>query len=188
MLSSVSFRKFKKFTDQTIPLLPKGVSFIAGGNNSGKSSILQGLAYLSEEHQKVGLFIGLGTDYAPRIDMVKNKKSILFVEGDFDVRILQRFSEKLGIKWPDKWVEWVNKAGHKERKQIFLALQEEINDLVAFSIHDRDDKPLSLIGEQLEDKSIGKCPDNFHCKIWRRRNIESYLIWPPRLQKQLEPR
>lgn len=44
MLTSVGFRKFKRFSDDKISLLEKGVSFIAGGNNSGKSTILQGLA------------------------------------------------------------------------------------------------------------------------------------------------
>jgi hypothetical protein len=102
----------------------------------------------------------------------------MFVESDFDFRVLQKFAQKLGKVWPDSWVEWVNKSGHKERKHIFLAFQEEIADLVVLSIRDRDDAPLSSVGDQLEDKTIDRCPSGFHCKIWRRRNIESYLIWP----------
>lgn len=134
--------------------------------------------YLREEHQKVGLLAGLGTDYAPRIDAVKQKRRIFFVEGDSDVRILRSFAKKLGKAWPDKWVEWVNKSGHRERKHVFLALQEEIADLIALSIRDRDDTALNSVGDQLEDKSIDRRPNGFYCKIWRRRNIESYLIWP----------
>jgi len=134
--------------------------------------------FLREEHQKIGLLAGLGTEYAPRIDAVKSKKHLMFVESDFDFRVLQKFAQKLGKVWPDSWVEWVNKSGHRERKHIFLAFQEEIADLVVLSIRDRDDAPLSSVGDQLEDKTIDRCPSDFHCKIWRRRNIESYLIWP----------
>ena len=134
--------------------------------------------FLQEEHQKVGLLAGLGTEYAPRIDAVKSKKRLMFVEGDFDFILLQKFTQKLGKAWPDSWVEWVNKSGHKERKHIFIAFQEELKDLVVLSIRDRDDAPLNSVGDQLEDKTIDRCPIGFHCRLWRRRNIESYLIWP----------
>lgn len=139
--------------------------------------------YLSEEHQKVGLMAGLGTEYAPRVDAAKRKKHILFVEGDSDFKILHRFSERLAKTWPDSWVEWVNKSGHKERKHIFQALQEEIRELVAFSICDRDDMSINIIGEDLADKSCSGGSPNFHSKRWLRRNIESYLLWPAAISK-----
>ena len=41
---SVSFHRFKQFGDQTIPLSDRQVTLLAGGNNSGKSSVLHGLA------------------------------------------------------------------------------------------------------------------------------------------------
>jgi predicted ATPase len=134
--------------------------------------------FLREEHQKIGLLAGLGTEYAPRIDAVKSRRRLMFVESDSDFRVLQKLTQKLGKVWPDSWVEWVNKSGHKERKHIFIAFQEELTDLVVLSIRDRDDAPLNSVGDQLEDKGIDRCPSGFHCRIWRRRNIESYLIWP----------
>jgi len=134
--------------------------------------------YLSAEHQKVGLLVGLGTDYAPRIDTIKQKKHILLLEGDFDYKVLRKCANKLGLAWTDKWVEWVDKSGNKERKHIFRALAEEIDPLVAISIRDRDDEPVLSVGEQLEDKTCGGCPPRFYPRMWRRRNIESYLIWP----------
>lgn len=43
MITRVSFHRFKQFRDQTFELKP-GVSLLGGGNNSGKSTILHGLA------------------------------------------------------------------------------------------------------------------------------------------------
>src|SRR3954453_14890645 len=43
MITRVSFHRFKQFADQSFDLHP-GISLLAGGNNSGKSSILHGLA------------------------------------------------------------------------------------------------------------------------------------------------
>jgi AAA15 family ATPase/GTPase len=42
-ITKASFHRFKKFRDSEILLNP-GVSLLAGGNNSGKTSVLQGLA------------------------------------------------------------------------------------------------------------------------------------------------
>jgi hypothetical protein len=43
VITKASFHRFKKFRDTKIQLNP-GVTLLAGGNNSGKTSILQGLA------------------------------------------------------------------------------------------------------------------------------------------------
>src|SRR3954470_21128471 len=43
MIQHVTFHRFKQYQDQTFALHP-GVSLLAGGNNSGKSTILHGLA------------------------------------------------------------------------------------------------------------------------------------------------
>ncbi len=42
-ITQITFHRFKKYRDSEITLLP-GISLLAGGNNSGKSSLLQGLA------------------------------------------------------------------------------------------------------------------------------------------------
>lgn len=137
--------------------------------------------FLSSETQKVGLLAGLGSDYSPRIDRVRRTRRLLLLEGDLDARILRGAAERLGVGWPTRWVEWKNAAGHKERKQLFLALSEEIEGLVAVSLRDRDDEPLHTVGENLDDTGHSNPPADFHCKKWRRRHIESYLLWPPAL-------
>jgi hypothetical protein len=75
------------------------------------------------------------------------------------------------------WIEWKSIGGHKERKQVFLALKEEIPDLVALSLGDRDDEQLASVGANLEDSMMNPVTD-FHCRKWRRRYIEGYLVWP----------
>jgi hypothetical protein len=134
--------------------------------------------YLSEEHHKVGLLAGLGSDYAPRIDRVRRTKRLLFVEGPSDVPILQALATTLRRPWPEQWIVWCTPTGHKERKQLFRALSEEIPGLVALSLRDRDDTPLGQVGDRLEDRTVEGLA-SFHCRCWRRRNIEAHLLWPP---------
>ena len=44
MIESVKLTRFKRFTDSSFALHPVGISFLAGGNNSGKSTLLQSIA------------------------------------------------------------------------------------------------------------------------------------------------
>lgn len=135
--------------------------------------------FLSKESQKIGLLAGLGSDYSPKLDKARRSRRILFVEGKFDARILSQVAEKLGTPWPESWVIWKSAVGHKERKQLFLALAEEIPELVALSLRDRDDEPQNTVGDELQDRAHQNQPTGFHCRKWRRRHIESYLLWPP---------
>lgn len=135
--------------------------------------------YLSNESQKVGLLAGLGSEYSPRIDHLRRSKRLLFVEGDNDVRVLRKVADLLGIAWPTAWTVWKSTGGHKERKHLFIALTEEVEGLVTLSLRDRDDEPVSTVGEHLEDRTHNQPPPGFHCRKWRRRHIESYLLWPP---------
>ncbi len=137
--------------------------------------------FLSKETQKVGLLAGLGTNYAPKIDKIKETKLLLLVEGWLDAQILHQVAEVLGLSVPNEWVVWESAAGHKERKQLFIALSEEIEDLLAISLRDRDDEPSNSVADDLTDKSHNNGVPKFYCKKWRRRHIESYLIWPPAL-------
>lgn len=139
--------------------------------------------FLVSEEQKVGLLAGMGSDYAPKIDRVKRTRRLLLIEGEFDVRVLKQVCEITGSTWPDNWVEWKSAAGHKERTQLFRALREEIPDLVAVSLRDRDDEALESVDDDLNDKGHTDAPSGFHSKKWRRRHIESYLIWPPAIAK-----
>jgi predicted ATPase len=136
-----------------------------------------GSGYLTAESQKVGMLAGLGSDYAPRVDRAKRTKRVLFVEGRSDIAVLQILAGRLGLQWPTSWVEWVTPRGQKERRQVFDALKGEIPDLVVLSLRDRDDDPAEGVQADLVDGTSGH-PD-FHPRRWRRRYIESYLIWPP---------
>jgi predicted ATPase len=138
----------------------------------------KGGKYLVEEKQKVGLLAGLGSDYAPRVDRAKRTKHILFVEGRSDLPVLKVLANTLQIEWPDAWTEWTTAKTQKERKHLYLALKEEISGLVVLSLRDRDDEPAEGTGADLVDKATTG-DDGFHPRRWRRRYIESYLIWPP---------
>ena len=135
--------------------------------------------YLRDEEQRAGLLTGLGSDYAPRVDRLKKTKRLFFVEGISDLKILKIFCGKLGLEWPIPWVEWRTSAPHKERRLVFNALASEIDGLLAFSLRDRDDEPLGSVGERLIDGAHTANTEGFHRRKWRRRNIESYLLWPP---------
>ena len=134
--------------------------------------------YLTEEHQKVGLLAGLGSDYAPRIDGIKRTKRLLFVEGRSDVVVLKILAGKLGMTWPVSWVTWTTPRTQKERKQLYLALAEEISGLVVLSLRDRDDEKAETVGPDLVDPAASG-DAGFNPRRWRRRYIESYLVWPP---------
>jgi predicted ATPase len=135
--------------------------------------------FLASEAQKIGLLAGLGSEYAPKLDTLKVKKRLFLVEGAFDVRVLKVFAATLGRNFPDEWVEWKHIGSHKERKQLFMALKDEMPQLVAVSLRDRDDEAQASVGDALEDKTYGNGVPDFYCKKWRRRHIESYLLWPP---------
>ncbi|MDG9701832.1 AAA family ATPase [Streptomyces sp. DH37] len=133
--------------------------------------------YLQEDHQKVGLLAGIGSDYAPKLDRVRKTKRILFIEGTSDLSVLKAFSEVLGIEWRTTWVPWHSTASQKERAHIFRAIADEVPGLVAYSLRDRDDEILKTVGPALEDKNVNPAP-NFMARKWRRRYIEGYLIYP----------
>lgn len=136
--------------------------------------------YLSHDRHKIGLFIGLGSDYSPKIDPLRQSKRMLIVENDSDARILKAWAEKLGVAWPKKLVIWPWTGGATERKHLFGQLKAEIPDLVAISLRDRDDIALGQIDpETLDDRSFNRTDENLHLKVWRRRHIENYLLWPP---------
>lgn len=44
MIKRIEIKNFKKFKDQSIELHPQGITLICGGNNSGKTTLLQALA------------------------------------------------------------------------------------------------------------------------------------------------
>jgi predicted ATPase len=133
--------------------------------------------YLAVNEQKVGLLVGLGSTYAPRIDRLKRTRRLLLVEGRSDVPVLKAIAAVLGLTWPEDWVEWRTTSGHRERRQLVAALRSEIPDLVALSLRDRDDEPMGSVSRDLVVATDRRDP-GFHPRRWRRRYLESYLVCP----------
>lgn len=134
--------------------------------------------YLAKDHQKVALLAGLGSDYAPRIDPIRKQGRVLFLEGSSDESMLRALADVLGVKSLDGWPIWFTTRPHKERKHLFAALgEEDIPNLVAVSLRDRDDEPIGTSSDQLDDKNTEPTA-NFTALKWRRRHLESYLIHP----------
>lgn len=138
-----------------------------------------GAKYLQRDDQKIGLFIGLGSDYAPKIDPLRKSRRMLIVENDSDARLLKVFARKLNQEWPKELVIWPWTGGSVERKQLFLQLKAEVPELKALSLRDRDDLELGQVDKNnLRDKSVNNTEANLSLRVWRRRHIENYLLWP----------
>ena len=136
-------------------------------------------AYLSEESSRVAVLNGIGSEYFPKIDLLKRYKRLIFVENDSDRKILSILGEKCGTELPDGIVYWTNTNGHADRRRIFEALHKIIPDLKCVSLRDRDMDEPNAIGEQLDYKTIAIPTDSPIILLeWRRKNIESYLLCP----------
>lgn len=111
MISAVAFHRFKQFHDETFVLHP-GVSLLGGGNNSGKSTILHGLAIwefcrtaIEMERGKAmflsewgGQGIGLGDDeFSPiNVPSLKHLWTNLKTQKD---REPDGYTLKIGAEW-----------------------------------------------------------------------------------------
>lgn len=135
--------------------------------------------YLANDEAKIPLFLGLGSDYAPKLDPLRRHKRMLIVENLSDFRLLEIFAKRANINIPLNLVPWPWTGGAKERKQLFLQLEKEVPGLRALSIRDRDDTELGQVEmETLRDKSTNAPNDDLKLRIWRRRHIENYVLWP----------
>jgi hypothetical protein len=138
-----------------------------------------GAKYLSEPDQRVGLFVGLGSEYSPRIDPLRRHRRMLIVENMSDARLLQEWSRVLGLPWPENLVPWPWAGGNKQRKQLFIQLKRDIPELRAISIVDRDDLQLNQVDKfTLEDRANPCGEPHLSLRVWRRRHIENYLLSP----------
>lgn len=139
--------------------------------------------YLTEEHQKVALLEGIGSSFSPRFEKVRRYRKIFFHEGTSDLAILEHLAKTMGVDWPDNMATICTTMTHKERAILWRALKDEYGeDVVSFSLRDRDEEPLGTAGEGLKDSNY---PDRvgFMARKWRRRHIEGYLIWPEAIAK-----
>lgn len=134
--------------------------------------------YLQLEEQKVGLVVGIGSTYAPRIEKVRDSKRILFYEGKSDISVLRELGKVVGIPIPTTIAFWQTSEQHKERKTIWRAFDREFGGVRAFSLRDRDNDAINSVAEDdLNDKFAPSVP-GFTTRKWRRRHIECYLIHP----------
>jgi len=138
-----------------------------------------GARYLKDNEQKISLFLGLGSNYAPKLDPLRRFKRLLIVENSSDARILKALADKVGKAWPENLVIWPWTGSSNERKNLFLQLQAEVPGLKAMSIRDRDDQSLETVDvESLRDKSTHSPHKDMLIRVWRRRHIENYLLCP----------
>lgn len=138
-----------------------------------------GAKYLKEANQKISLFLGLGSNYAPKLDPLRNSKKLLIVESASDARILKTLAGRTGLVWPENLVIWPWTGSSKERKNLFLQLQDEVPGLKAISIRDRDDQSLETVDPtNLRDKGLHSPHEDMLIRVWRRRHIENYLLCP----------
>lgn len=135
--------------------------------------------YLYEEASRVAVLKGIGSEYFPKLDLLKRYKRLMFIENESDRRILKILGEKCGIDLPDDIVYWANTDSHADRRHVFCELHRIIPDLRCISLRDRDMDTPESIGDGLEYKGIQFDPSAPILALeWRRKNIESYLLCP----------
>ena len=135
--------------------------------------------YLVEESSRVAVLAGIGSEYFPKLDLLKKYKRLIFIENESDKKILSILGQKCGISLSDEIVYWSNTDSHATRKLMFKELQKIIPELKCISLRDRDMDEINSIGEGLGYKTIPVGPDSPILLLeWRRKNIESYLLCP----------
>ncbi|MGN7201152.1 AAA family ATPase [Arthrobacter sp. SAFR-044] len=133
--------------------------------------------YLSGDFQKVGMLEGIGSDYAPHIDRIRQTKKVFFHEGTSDLSVLKTIADTLGTPLSSEWVPWRTTHGQRERKMLWQALTEDVPGIEAISLRDRDEGEVATVGPNLEDKDSTSVA-GFRALKWRRRHIENYLLLP----------
>lgn len=142
--------------------------------------------YLTIISQKTSLLSGLGTEYSPIINKLQKVKNVLFVENPSDENLLLIWCKQLNLKWPENLVVWPFANNHRERKQLFLHLKDEIIGVKSISLEDRDNSLYEYTNSDLSDKAF---PDwnegdaSFKCRRWRRWEMENYLLCPFSISK-----
>lgn len=135
--------------------------------------------YLFEETSRVAALAGIGSEYFPKIDLLKRHKRLIFVENESDKKILSILANTCGIVLTDDIVYWANTDDHATRRRIFDNLHAIIPELKCISLRDRDMDNPDVVGEGLKFKTISLPADSPILLLqWRRKNIESYLLCP----------
>lgn len=140
--------------------------------------------YLSEETSRVAALAGIGSEYFPKIDLLKRYKRLVFVENESDKKILSILSNICNITLKGEIVYWTNTDNHATRRRIFDSLKAIIPELKCISLRDRDMDNPNVVGVGLKYKDISLPADSPILLLqWRRKNIESYLLCPKAIAK-----
>jgi energy-coupling factor transporter ATP-binding protein EcfA2 len=134
--------------------------------------------YLDDERGRVALFIGLGSQYAPRLDQLKRLKRLFLHDGPSDLEVLHIWARTLGLAWPDNLVCWKYTKDRSAREILFDELRAEIPGLMAISLQDRDDYPFAETRANLTFDSLTLFNRGLGLRRWRRRNLENHLLHP----------
>lgn len=122
---------------------------------------------------------GIGSEYFPRLDLLKRYKRVMFIENESDRKILSILAEKCNMSFSTDIVFLPNTDKHDTRRHLFDELKKIIPNLKGISIRDRDMDEPDIVGNGLVYKGI-LLPSDSDLKLleWRRKNIESYLLCP----------
>lgn len=132
---------------------------------------------LTENSQKIGLILGLGSEYSPMLNTLQRSKKVWFVENESDSILLKSLAETLNTQIPADIVIWPWSGGHKDRLHLFSQLKREINGLKGISLRDTDSQNFATITPSLQDKEYPTCDsEGMLARTWRYRYIETYLL------------
>ena len=82
--------------------------------------------YLAEEASRVSVLSGIGSEYFPRLDLLKRYKRVMFIENESDRKILSILAEKCNISFSTDIVFWPNTDKHDTRRHLFDELKKII--------------------------------------------------------------
>ncbi|MCL2639013.1 MAG: AAA family ATPase [Oscillospiraceae bacterium] len=134
--------------------------------------------YLSEEKSRTKIMNGIGVEYSPRLFGLQKHKRVLFVENESDYTILSIFSKTLKLPLISDVEIWATTDNHDKIVKLFYILSDEIPALKAIQIKDRDLISINSVDERLNFTGIENSNSDILSLMWKRRNIESYLLNP----------
>ena len=140
--------------------------------------------YLTDELSRVYALEGIGSDYSPRIDKLKECRRLLFVENDTDYKVIKKIAEVGGLRFPQNIVVWSNTYSHNIRCHIFDELKKAVRGLKCVSLRDCDMEERKRVqGDLTFVDTRAKAADGILCMTWKRKNIESYLLCPKAISR-----
>jgi ABC-type cobalamin/Fe3+-siderophores transport system ATPase subunit len=133
--------------------------------------------YLKDDTERQVLFEGIGSVFCPIIDRLKKYPSLFIYEGPSDLELLKIFAAKLGLSWPSNLVyREMKKKKREEREAIFAIYKKEIPALRGLSMEDSDGYDFGQTRDDLTYDNLVPFRKDLGLRMWRRRNIENYLL------------